>query len=104
MNKHHRDEGKSGRDAGLIGERTQKVSGYDTPAWKAVDKMLDGDHPTTNMGTIACGGSSMGSHHGGKLMSEQKKMVDGGKSHKSGGMKKQHFAAGGVAKVRKGEY
>jgi hypothetical protein len=105
MNKHHREEGKSGRDVGLIGERTQKVSGYDTPAWKAVDKMLDGDHPTTNMGTIACGSSHMGGHHN-TLMSEQKKMVDGGKGHmhKKSDSKKQHFAAGGVGKVRKGEY
>lgn len=101
MNRSHREEGKSGRDVGLIGEREEKVSGYDTKAWHPVDKMLKGDHPTTHMGTIACAGGHMGTHHklkdGGHVMSEQRHMVEGGKS-------KKHYAAGGVGKVRKGEY
>lgn len=99
MNRHHREEGKSGRDVGLIGERQEKVSGYDTKAWHPVDKMLNGDHPTTHMGTVACAGGEMGNHH---------KFSDGGhvgrhkENHKAPHAK--HFAAGGVGKVRKGEY
>ena|ERR1700678_4349250 len=111
MNRHHRDD-KSGRDVGLIGERTEKVSGYDTKAWHPVDKMLKGDHPTTHMGTVACAGGHMGSHHkmkdGGHVMSEQRKMVEGrgmsGDKMKKGGRAKMHFAAGGVGKERKGQY
>lgn len=142
MNRHHRED-KSGRDVGLIGERQEKVSGYDTKAWHPVDKMLKGDHPTTHMGTIECAGGHMGKHHtfkdGGHVMAEQKAMVEGergrmrhnmdefahakegghmhhkremertepktsrtGPTMKKGG--KAHFAAGGVGKVRKGQY
>ena len=118
MNKNHRDEGSKKRSGTLIGERKEKVSGYDSPGWAAVDKMLSGDHPTTHMGTIACGGS-MGSHNnykdGGHVMAEQKAMVEGRRNHmrdnmkdfdhaKRGGSIKKHFAAGGVAKVRKDQY
>lgn len=106
MNRNHRED-KSGRDVGLIGEREEKVSGYDTKAWHPVDKMLRGDHPTTHMGTVACAGGQMGNHHkmkdGGHVMSEQRKMVDGG-NMKKGGRAKMHFAAGGVGKERKGQY
>lgn len=132
MNRHHREEGKSGRDVGLIGEKQEKVSGYDTKAWHPVDKMLQGDHPTTHMGTIACAGGHMGGHHkfkdGGHVMAEQKRMVEGHKEggsvhhkremeykepkgghtgptmKKKGGHMKSHFAAGGVGKERKGQY
>lgn len=146
MNRHHREEGgKSGRDVGLIGERQEKVSGYDTKAWHPVDKMLNGDHPTTHMGTVACAGGQMGGHHkfahGGSVEREQMKMVDGDRDRMRGNMDKyahakdgghmhhrkemeytepkgsktgattmmkkggrSKFAAGGVGKVRKGEY
>lgn len=97
MNKSHREGDKSGRDVGLIGERTAKVSGYDTKAWHPVDKMLKGDHPTTHMGTVACAGGQMGNHHN---LSDSIGLKEVGSSKGN----KKHFAAGGIGKQRKGEY
>jgi hypothetical protein len=131
MSKHHRKhEGDlHGRDVGLIGERHEKVAGYESPMWEAVNKMVEGHMPTTNLGTIAAG-----SHHGGHHRSverEQRHMVEGKHEKHGGHMKhmkheehprhkkhhedhmshgghakhhKKHMAAGGVGKVRKGEY
>lgn len=167
MNRSHREEGKSGRDVGLIGERTEKVSGYESPMWNCIDKMLDGEYPTTNLSTIAAGSKHASGHphkhmykEGGKVLSEQRHMVEGERdrmrenmhkfahakegahmhherkehmahgghphhsremeytepkgshtgatsSMKKGGHSKhhrKHFAAGGVGKVRKGQY
>ena len=109
MRKHKGD--LHGRDVGLIGERHEKVAGYDSPMWEAVNKMVEGHMPTTNLCTVAAG-----SHHGGgkhrSVENEQKRMVEGKHELHSGRMKdqdgparhKKHFAAGGVGKVRKGEY
>lgn len=98
MNRSHRED-KSGRDVGLIGERQEKVSGYDTKAWHPVDKMLQGDHPTTHMGTIACGGGHMGNHHsfkdGGHVMAEQSRMVRGERDHMRGNMENYAHAKSG---------
>jgi|SRR5882672_1571560 len=117
MNRSHREEGqKEGRGPGLIGEKTEKTSSYDHAGWGAVDKMLKGEHPTTNIATVACASSKMGHYkNGGSVENEQRKMVEGRVDHmrdnmknfghaKKGGSMKQKFAQGGVGKVRKGEY
>ncbi len=107
MSKHKGDS--HGRDVGLIGEHHEKVAGYNSPMRAAVEKMLEGDMPTTNLGTIAAGGNHGGHHR--SVECEQKSMVEGKHALHSGRMKhdepprhKKHFAAGGVGKVRKGEY
>jgi hypothetical protein len=103
MNRSYRDEGeRDGRGPGLIGEKTQKTHGYDNSGWRAVDKMLSGAHPTTNLATVACAGNHTASSKDTRSVDkEQRKMVDHGKK---GGSMRHKFAAGGVGKVRKGEY
>lgn len=127
MSKHRREGDLSGRDVGLIGEHHERVAGYESPMWKAVNKMVEGHMPTTNLATIAAG-SSHGAHsgHHRSVEREQRQMVESGRHHKAkhgGHMKhheepprhkkhheghakhhRKHFAAGGVGKVRKGEY
>lgn len=123
----HREGDLSGRDVGLIGERREKVAGYESPMWEAVNKMVEGDFPTTNLSTIAAG-SRHGAHsgHHRAVEKEQRHMVEGTHARHGGHMKhhdehprhkkhheeheghkkhhRKHFAAGGVGKVRKGEY
>lgn len=123
----------SGRDVGLIGEHREKVSGYESPMWEAVNKMVEGHMPTTNLATIAAGarhGSNnehmykKGGHVGHRSVeNEQRRMVEGERARHGGHMKhndepprhkkhheghskhhKKHFAAGGVGKVRKDQY
>lgn len=127
MSKHRREGDLSGRDVGLIGEHHEKVAGYESPMWEAVNKMVEGHMPTTNLCTMAAG-SRHGAHsgHHRSVEREQQHMVEGGRHHKAkhgGHMKhhdehprhkkhheehgkhhRKHFAAGGVGKVRKGEY
>lgn len=125
MSKHRREGDLSGRDVGLIGEHHEKVAGYESPMWEAVNKMVEGHMPTTNLATIAAG-AKHGAHHEGHHRSvekEQRHMVEGKHMRHGGHMKhhdehprhkkhheahgkhhKKHFAAGGVGKVRKGEY
>lgn len=105
MNKSHRDEDKSGRDTRRMGEKAKMSDCYSHVSGSAVDSMFKGKHPTTNMATVACGGkmsNELGIKGSDSLEKEQYRMV-GGNSHKSAG-KMPKFAAGGVAKVRKGEY
>jgi hypothetical protein len=103
MNRSYREDGeRTGRGPGLIGEKTEKTHGYDNSGWRAVDKMLNGDHPTTNVATMACASKHMANYqNGASVEKEQRKMVDHGKK---GGSMRHKFAAGGVGKVRKGEY
>lgn len=123
MSRHRtRHEGDlSGRDVGLIGERHEKVAGYESPMWGAVNKMLEGDMPTTNLATISAGVHHSGNHR--SVEKEQSRMVEGKHARHGGNMKhndepprhkkhhegnekspRKHMAAGGVGKVRKGEY
>lgn len=109
MSKHHKGD-LHGRDVGLIGERHEKVAGYESPMWEAVNKMIEGHMPTTNLCTVAAAGSNHGGHQR-SVEREQGRMVEGKHPLHSGRMKhdepprhKKHFAAGGVGKVRKGEY
>lgn len=96
MNKHHREESESkmrGRDReckakkmssggmpkadhykNMVGEKTHKTS-ESNEGWSAVNAMLDGKHPTTHIATVKCGGE-----------------------------KAMKMAAGGVGKIRKGQY
>lgn len=80
MSKHKGD--LHGRDVGLIGEHHEKVAGYNSPMWAAVDKMLEGDMPTTNLATIAAGSHHSGHHR--SVEHEQHHMVEG-KHEKHGG-------------------
>jgi hypothetical protein len=129
----HAGHDKDGRGPGLIGERPEKTHSYEHAGWHAVDKMLMDHHPTTHMGTVMAAGGHMGHHHhhkeshmghhykdGHHVEKEQKHMVEHAKKggHMSGGYaqegamrhSKSHadkahgFAAGGVGKVRKGQY
>lgn len=125
MSKHHKKhEGDlHGRDVGLIGERHEKVAGYESPMWEAVNKMVEGHMPTTNLATIAAASHHSGHHR--SVEREQGRMIEGKHEKHGGHMKhdehprhkkhheeheghkkhaKKHFAAGGVGKVRKGEY
>ena len=85
MKRHHGGEADlSGRDVGLIGERQERVSGYDSPMWGVVDKMVEGHYPTTNLGTVAAsikhGGHGGHTHlykSGGSVEHEQRRMVEG---------------------------
>ena len=71
--------GSAHGDKGFVGEKTKAThNNYDSSAGKAVDKMLSGDHPITHIATVHCA--------------------------KGGDMHVKHMAAGGVGKVRKGEY
>jgi hypothetical protein len=115
----------SGRDIGLIGERQEKVTGYENATWSAVNKMVEGDYPTTNIATVACashhgGGHSSGRKEGGSTpmkvkgskphhmremeVSEPNKRDTGAAMKKGGHAHKKHMAAGGVGKVRKDQY
>lgn len=87
MNKHHREdhemkhgarhrEKKKMSHGGMVGEKVSKTSGEGSSSeWASVNAMLMAKHPTTNLATAKCGG-----------------------------MKALKMAAGGVAKVRKGQY
>ncbi len=100
MSKHRREGDMAGRDVGLIGEHREKVSGYESPMWEAVNKMVEGHMPTTNLATIAAG-AKHGSHnehmykkgghigHHKSLESEQHHMVEG-KHARHGGHMKHH--------------
>ena len=112
MNKSYREEGeRQGRGPGLIGERHEKIHGYEHAGWRAVDKMLNGDHPTTNVATMACASKHMANYaDGGSVERHQRRDVEGERGRmKEHHHKKEHhsmhkFAAGGVGKVRKGQY
>lgn len=101
MSKHRREGDMAGRDVGLIGEHHEKVAGYESPMWEAVNKMVEGHMPTTNLATIAAGakhgsnnehmykkGGHVGHHK--SLESEQRHMVDGKHARHGGHMKKHH--------------
>lgn len=129
MSKHRREGDLSGRDVGLIGERREKVSGYDIPMWEAVNRMVEGHVPTTNLATIASA-AKHGSHndhmykkgghvgHRRSVEHEQRQMVEGEREHMRENDNprhkkhhehhkkhhRKHFAAGGVGKVRKDQY
>jgi hypothetical protein len=84
MKRHRGEADLSGRDVGLIGEHQERVSGYDSPMWAAVDKMVEGDYPTTNLGTLAAatkhgghGGHTHTYKSGGSVEHEQRRMVEG---------------------------
>lgn len=127
-----RTEDNTGRDVGLIGEKHEAIHNYEHSGAGAVDAMLRGEHPTTFVGTVECATrSGMGRHHTGKdgkhiathggheahEKSGMAHMKSGGEGHphhtremertikggKEGG-KMPKFAAGGVGKVRKGQY
>ncbi len=75
--KHMSHGGSAHGDVGFNGERSKATHSYEHAGFKNVERVLRGEVPQTNMGTIhACGGGAMG----------------------------KHMAAGGAAKVRKGEY
>ena len=128
VRRHHRVQAEgdlSGRDVGLIGERQEKVHGYENPMWECVDRMVEGDYPTTNLGTVAAASKHAGGHphmheykHGGharhhkKPEHEQRHYTHGehermrenmtnyehaktGGHMKHGGHKKHHYASGG---------
>lgn len=103
MNRSYREDGdKTGRGPGLIGEKTEKTHSYENAGWSSVDKMLKGDHPTTNLATVACASKNMANSKDTRSVDkEQRKMVDHSKKVSS---RRPKFSAGGVAKVRKGEY
>jgi hypothetical protein len=80
----------TGRDVGLIGQRQEKVTGYENPMWEAVDRMVEGEYPTTNIGTVAAAARHGGHHphehmykrgghvrHHRKVEHEQRHYVDG---------------------------
>jgi hypothetical protein len=93
MNKSHREDELSRKSKGESGGKLEKMGDYGHSGWAAVQSMLKGEHPTTNLATIECG---KGGGHSTKHHKEESKAPKSGK--------KSHFAAGGVAKVRKGEY
>ena len=113
MGRSRKEGDMEGRDIGLIGEKKQTTHSYDHAGWGAVDKMLMGEHPVSHMGTIACASGKMGSSEAGR---DSMGMCKGGSMSKGGSMHPHHtremdtpqkmpkFAAGGVGKVRKGEY
>lgn len=90
VRRHHREEegDLSGRDVGLIGERQEKVSGYESPMWECVDKMVKGDYPTTNLATVAAGSKHAEGHphkhsynHGGHVSGSKPSKVHGHHPH-----------------------
>ena len=107
MGRSRKEGDMEGRDIGLIGEKKQTTHSYDHAGWGAVDKMLMGEHPTTHMGTIACAGGHMSKEAQGK---DSMKMSKGGSMHPhhtremDTPQKMPKFAAGGVGKIRKGQY
>lgn len=86
--RHREKHGKKKMSAGgsMVGEKIRKTSG-EGGDWGMVQSMLDGKHPTTNICTNKAGGS--------KSTYDSAKAVDGGR---------KKMAAGGVGKVRKGQY
>lgn len=89
-----------GPNDALVGEIVRQGHSYDHDGTKAVDNMLDGRHPITNLGTVSAG----------RGMANMEVMSDGGHAKKHKMPKKEHhghkkhMAMGGAGKVRKGEY
>jgi len=101
MNRSYREEAERvGRGPGLIGEKAEKISGYEHAGWRAVDKMLNGDHPTTNIATVMCAGKHMENYRdGGSVREEQREMVKGERNRMRHNMEKyDHAKKGGHMK------
>ena len=95
MNRKLREQDRElARASRMDNGRSERVTGYNNKEMGAVDSMMKGNYPTTNIGTLECA-----ARHGSTIKKEVERLVDGG-SHRHA----KHFAAGGAGKARKGQY